>query len=145
MALGARAVVFCFLIIVGWLPLVAQSSSYHLEFDDSTPGHQRVFLVNDSEKPIEAFAGSQQCQRPDGRGGSGIHSSQDVLDSFGRGPTSDMRAADASGPPRSGVIETGAQWFTHIAVFPENGDCRNQITAVLFSDGSFGGMRRCEL
>jgi hypothetical protein len=136
--LGARAVAFWFSIIVGWLPLVAQSSSYHLEFDDIIPGDKSGCLVNDSEKPIEAFAASQRCQRPDGRSGGGTHGSRDILDS-GRGPTSDMLSADASGPPLSGVIETGARWRTGISVIPENGDCQTQVNAVLFSDGSFEG------
>jgi hypothetical protein len=50
-----------------------------------------------------------------------------------------MQAAVGSGPPRSGVLETGARWRTGISIFPENGDCQTQVTAVLFSDGSFEG------
>jgi hypothetical protein len=36
-SLRARAILFCLRVILGWLPLAAQSSSYHLEFDDRTP------------------------------------------------------------------------------------------------------------
>jgi hypothetical protein len=90
-SLGARAVVFCFPVILGWLPLVAQSSSYHLEFDDDKLG-QRVILVNDSEKPMEAFAASQRCQRA--RGGSGADGSKDILFYPSEGGGSDMQAAD---------------------------------------------------
>ena len=137
-SLGARAVVFCFSVIFGWLPLAAQSFSYHLEFDDRILGSQQVILVNDSEKSIEAFGASQRCHKA--RGGSGNDSTRDVLDNPSiNGVSSDMQAAVGSGPPRSGVLETGARWRTAIAIFPENGDCQNQITAVFFSDGSFEG------
>jgi hypothetical protein len=45
--------VFCLPVILGSLPVAAQSSSYHLEFEDYA-GSKQVILVNDSEKPIEA-------------------------------------------------------------------------------------------
>jgi hypothetical protein len=66
-SLGVRAVVLCFSVILlsltlGCLPLAAQSSSYHLETDDRISGWQQVVLVNDSEKPIEAYAAYQHCQ-----------------------------------------------------------------------------------
>ena len=138
-SLGARAVVFCFPIITGWLPLAAQSSSYHLEFDDRVPGHQDVILVNDSEKLIEAYGASQRCRRSNGRNGSGADVSQDILDDPHRGVRSDMHAAVGSSPSRSGVLETGGRWDAHIAVFAENGACDTQVTGVLFSDGSFDG------
>jgi hypothetical protein len=135
-SLGARAVVFCFPVILGWLPLVAQSSSYHLEFDDDKLG-QRVILVNDSEKPMEAFAASQRCQRAGG--GSGADGSKDILFYPSEGGGSDMQAADRSRPPRSGGLDTGARRKTFLVMMSERGDCQNRITAVLFSDGSFEG------
>ncbi len=134
-SLGARAVVFCFPIVLGWLPLAAQSSSYHLEFDDPKSGPQEVVLVNDSEKPIEAFVASQRCQRA--HGGSRAEGSEDTL--FFSGLRDDIRAADRSGPPPSGLLDPGARWRTFLVMMPERGDCQNQITAVLFSDGSFEG------
>ena len=136
-SLMAPVLMLCFPIIVGWLPSVAQSSSYHLEFADSRSGHQSVFLVNDSDKPIEAFAASQRCQKANG--GSGTDGSRDILFYPSKGAGSDMQAADRSGPPRSGVLDTGERWRTFLAMMLEKGDCRNRITAVLFSDGSFEG------
>jgi hypothetical protein len=133
-SLGVRAVVFCFPVILGWLPVAAQSFSYHLEFEDNA-GSKQVILVNDSEKPIEAFAASQRCQKAHGWSGSdGI---RDIL--FYPSTDIDMQAADRSGPPRSGVLDTGARWSTLLAMMPERGDCQNRITAVFFSDGSFEG------
>jgi hypothetical protein len=130
-SLRERAVVFCFPVILGWLPVAAQSSSYHLEFEDYA-GSKQVILVNDSEKPIEAFAASQRCQ-----GGSGAGGVRDIL--FYPSKDIDMQAADRSGPPRSGVLDTGARWSTLLVMMPERGDCQNRITAVFFSDGSFEG------
>lgn len=130
----ARAILFCFTVILGWLPLAAQSSNYHLEYTDHATGRDAI-LVNDSEKPIEAFAISQRCYKP--RGGSGAKTSRDILESFG-GVSSDIRTADGS-PARRGVLETGWRWGTSMEVSPEKGDCREQIVAVLFSDGSFEG------
>jgi hypothetical protein len=137
-SLAARVAVFCFLLVLGWLPLAAQSSSYHLEFDDLAPGHQDVFVVNDSEKSIEAFAASQRCWRSDGRVGGGGYASRDILDFSFNGVPSDMRAADG-GLARRAVLETGERWRTGLTIFAENGNCQAQINAVLFSDGSFDG------
>jgi hypothetical protein len=102
-----------------------------LEFEDNA-GSKQVILVNDSEKPIEAFAASQRCQ--DGSASGGV---RDIL--FYPSKDIDMQAADRSGPPRSGVLDTGARWSTLLVMFPERGDCQNRITAVFFSDGSFEG------
>jgi hypothetical protein len=133
-SLGVRAVVFCFPVILGWLPVAAQSASYHLEFEDNA-GSKQVILVNDSERPIEAFAASQLCQGATGVSGSG--GIRDIL--FYPSKDIDMQAADRSGPPRSGVLDKGARWSTLLAMMPERGDCQNRITAVFFSDGSFEG------
>ena len=131
--LGARAILFCVPVILGGLPLAAQSSSYHLEFDDRTPS--RAALVNDSAKSIEAFVALQRCQKPGSY--SGFDNSRDILD-IPRGVGSEILAADGH-PARSGVLETGGRWQTNLAIFPENGDCRNHVSGVLFSDGSFEG------
>ncbi len=132
-SLGVRAVVFCFPVILGLLPVAAQSSSYHLEFEDNA-GSKQVILVNDSEKPIEAFVASQRCQKATGGNGS----VRDIL-FYPSKDIDDMQAADRSGPPRSGVVDTGARWSTFLVMLPERGDCQNRITAVFFSDGSFEG------
>jgi hypothetical protein len=63
---------------------------------------------------------------------------RDILD-IPKGVGSDMQAAVGKGPSRSGLLETGGRWRTSMAISPENGDCRTQINAVLFSDGSSGG------
>jgi hypothetical protein len=135
-SLGVRAVVFGLPVILGSLPVAAQSSSYHLEFEDNA-GSKQVILVNDSQKPIEAFAASQRCQKDNGWSGAG--GSGDILFYPSNGDGGDMQAADGSGSPRSGVLDTGARWSTQLAMMPERGDCQNRITAVFFSDGSFEG------
>jgi hypothetical protein len=115
--------------------LAAQSSSYHLEFDDRILRlpHQLLTLVNDSEKPIEAFESSQRCHK--GRFYSGNDDSFDILDHL----QGDIQATDGSVPPRSRVLETGERWRTVVAFSPENRACHIQVKAVLFSDGSFDG------
>jgi hypothetical protein len=136
-SLRARAIVFCFPVILGWFPLAAQSSSYHLEFDDRIPGHQPVILVNDSEKSIEAYGASQLCFKA--KVYTGVpNESRDVLDNPFNGAASGVRAPDGRGPARGGVLETGARWRTNMATRPD-WDCRTQVNAVLFSDGSFEG------
>ena len=137
--LQARAVLFCFLFIMGWMPLVAQSSSYHLELDDPTAGPQQVIFVSDSEKSVDAFAVSQQCPREPNGTRTSAYGNHDILDSpFLRGVSSDMRCADgrlARGP----VLETGECWRTALFVSPQKRDCQNEVTAIIFSDGSFEG------
>jgi len=130
-SLRTRALVICFPIIVGWLPLASRSSSYHLEFDDRIPGYEEVTLVNDSEKSIEAYEVSQACQRSNGGIGN------DFLD-YILGGSSNIRAADGS-IAHNGVLEPGGRWRIGKFTLPVNGDCQNQVIAVLFSDGSFEG------
>ena len=143
---GPRAAVFRFPItlvsiavfstVIACQPSAAQSSSYHLEFD----GHaisQQAFLVNDSEKLIEAYGASQLCFKP--RTYSGFpDDSRDILDSPGGFGWGVILAADGS-PSRSGILEPGGRWRTHMVIIPEKEDCQTQINAVLFSDGSFEG------
>jgi hypothetical protein len=55
------------MLVVSWsLPLVAQSSNYHMEFVDIAPGITQIVLVNDSSQPIEAFHVLEQCDAGDG-------------------------------------------------------------------------------
>jgi len=137
--LRARAVLFCFPFIVGWLPLAAQSSSYHLELDDPTAGPQQVIFVSDSEKSVDAFAASQQCPRDPNGTRSATYANHDILGSpFLTGVSSDKRCADgrlARGP----VLKTGECWETALFVSPQKRDCQNEVTAIIFSDGSFEG------
>jgi hypothetical protein len=131
------------LAMLGSLPLAAQSPSYHLETDDRMSGWQQVILVNDSEKPIEAYAAYQQCQaqpKPHSTylGGSTLASEDILSDPHLNGISVHLRAADGS-LARHGVLEKGDRWMTFLVVTPEKGDCQNKITAVLFSDGSFEG------
>jgi hypothetical protein len=127
-----------YVIVRGTCDCAAQSSSYHLESDDSMPGRQQAILVNDSQKSIEAYGASQLCFKP--KQYTGLpNDSQDILDSPSKGATmSSLRAADGNGPPRSGVLDPGARWRTNMVTLPE-WDCRTQVNAVLFSDGSFEG------
>lgn len=131
----ARTLVFCFPALLGCLPLAAQSSSYHLETDGKV---QRLVLVNDSEKSIEAYEASQLCFKP--RVYSGMpDASRDILNTPWGAGWGEIRAADGRWPVRSGVLEPGGRWYTEMASIPEKGDCRTEIHAVLFSDGSFEG------
>ncbi len=136
--LWARVVLFCFPFILGRLPLSAQSSSYHLESDDRTPNEQLI-LVNDSAKSIDAFAASQSCPREANGTSTAGYASHDILGSpFLSGVSSDMRCADgrlASG----GALKTGECWRTSLFTSQQKRVCENELTAVIFSDGSFEG------
>jgi hypothetical protein len=145
----ARGGVFCSMAILfstGWLPLIAQSSDYHLEFADRVNGPARVILVNDSEKSIEAYYPFQRC-----KSGATYYGGQDVLDV--PGVDNSLHGAGGSGP-RS-VLEPGGRWETVISpsagstssVSTSSGStsgdgaerCEPRIDAIIFADGSFDG------
>ena len=148
-----RKVALCVLLTPGWIPLVGQTHDYHVlqetppcaesttnepQTEDSDHGdplsrppsrkHRkcpstRLYLVNDSDKSIEAFAASEWC----------IHGTvAQLVDILIDGP-------NGMEPDGEGVLpsslEPGARWLM-FGVVPE---CDQKIEAVLFTDGSFEG------
>jgi hypothetical protein len=135
--LAIRGAVFCLAVTPGWLPLAAQSSSYHTQLSNDTNGRSRIILVNDSDKPIEAYHASQRCQA------GGVYSSEDVLDHPGV-TSGSIHGPDGERAPRSGFVERGGRWdtFMSITTNPSNNSaekCDTRIEAVLFADGSYEG------
>jgi hypothetical protein len=130
-----RGIALCLPAILGWLPLTAQTSSYHLVSDDRATGSSKVTLVNDSEKAIDAYGAFQRCRSRRKIGASNwSYDSKDILQGF-----INVHGARGGRPPRTGMIEPGGRWDTSLFVSPPNGVCDSQIGAVLFTDGSFEG------
>ena len=119
---AVRQVALCFPLILGSLPLAAQSSSYYLEFES-----QSLVLVNDSEKVIEAYSVRQPCAR----------GAQLVTVILGSAHQSTQHRSLGG----SGVIEPGERrnlgggWIYR----PDDHSCDALLEAVIFTDGSFGG------
>jgi hypothetical protein len=108
-----RQLALCIPLIVGYLPLAAQSSSYHLEFES-----QGLVLVNDSEKVIEAYMVREAC------------------DKFA-GFTARILYVGTHGG-RSAVIKSGERRNLGISR-PDDQSCDQLVDAVIFADGSFEG------
>jgi hypothetical protein len=114
-----RQVAFRIPLLLGCLPLAAQSTRPHLEFEPKGSLFQLV-LVNDSEKAIEAFSVRQTC------------------DKWGQ-----FTAAILYNGLRgtSGVIESGDHRVLGGGWKLPSGDlaCDAQLEAIFFADGSFEG------
>jgi hypothetical protein len=114
-----RQVGFCIPLIMGCLPLAAQSARPRLEFEPQGSFFQLV-LVNDSEKAIEAFSVRQTCDK------SGEFTAAILYDGL-RGT--------------SGIIQSGEHRGLGGGWKSPSGDlaCDAQLEAVFFADGSFEG------
>jgi len=114
-----RQVGFCIPLIMGCLPLAAQSARPHLEFEPHGSSFQLV-LVNDSERAIEAFSVRQTCAK------SGEFTAAILYNGL-RGTT--------------GIIESGEHRGVGGGWKSPSGDlaCDAQLEAVFFADGSFEG------
>ena len=128
-AFALRHVAFCIPLIMGHLPMAAQNSSYHVEFEpQGSRSFSHLVLVNDSNKSIEAYSVLQTCGRY----------AQFDPNILGQGYQS-SRFVPLRG--ESGVIKPGERRTLRGGWSYRPGDrsCDAQVEAVLFTDGSFEG------
>ena len=122
-AFAPRHLAFCILLTLGCLPLAAQSSSYHVEFEpEESRFLSHLALVNDSAKSIEAYSVIQTCGRY-------AQFAATILDN---GQTSFGDNA-VIGPGERRTLRGG--WIFN----PDVPSCDAQVEAVFFTDGSFEG------
>jgi hypothetical protein len=116
-------------------PLPAQGSGYHVELSDERSGHREIILVNDSDKPIEAFHLVNRCA-------SGGSSAQ--MDTLGS-PYAVLSIDEPDGRrTHRAAVEPGERWDTQsgtATLATKNGiqECDTEVDAVLFGDGSHAG------
>jgi hypothetical protein len=118
-------------LLLGALPAAAQL--YHLGSDELPNGMLRLYLVNDSDKPIEAFRWVDHCLLGDGKttsaaGGGG--------DSLIYPPESTLIQTYDGRKSPTGRLERDGKWM--IGAENDSG-CESKIVAVIFSDGSHDG------
>ena len=110
------------------LPIFAQNPAYHLEFSDRTSGW--VILVNDSQKPIEAFTVKATC------GALSATPAYDALEFSGGG---------ISHPAVKGLqpslIQPGQRFFALVNLAPQPSGCawQGQVAGVIYADGTYDG------
>jgi hypothetical protein len=120
-----------FAILLGGVPAAAQL--YHIGSDELPTGMLRLYLVNDSDKPIEAFRWVDHCTLADGKstsasGGGG--------DSLLYPPDSTLIQTYDGRKSPTGRLERDGKWV--IGAESDSG-CDSKIVAVIFSDGSHDG------
>jgi hypothetical protein len=71
------AIAGAFALLLSALPAAAQL--YHLGSDELPNGVLRLYLVNDSDKPIEAFRSDEHCTLADGKSTSASRGGGDSL------------------------------------------------------------------
>jgi len=137
MSAGSIRLVFCLTIFCGSAPLLAQNRGYHLELSDRTSGW--VILVNDSEKPIEAFYFSGQCNDVNARGGAGTYFTYDALQSSGT--VSGHPGLDGKSLSQRDVAAPKGRYVSMTKLAPQQSGCewKGDISAVIYSDGSYEG------
>jgi hypothetical protein len=110
------------------LPVFAQNPSYHLQFSDGTSGW--VILVNDSQKPIEAFTVKAAC---------GTLSSTPTYDAleFSGGGTSHPAVKGL----QPSIIQPGQRFFALVNLAPQPSGCawQGQVAGVIYADGTYDG------
>jgi hypothetical protein len=110
------------------LPAFSQNPAYHLEFSDRTSGW--VILVNDSQKPIEAFTAKATC------GATSTTPTYDALD---------FSAGGSSHPAIKGlqpaIIQPGQRFYALVNLAPQPSGCawQGQIEGVIYADGTYDG------
>ena len=122
------------LVVSSGLPLIAQSSNYHMELVDVGPGITNTVLVNDSSQPIEAFHVLEKCDAGDGWW------DRDVLSGPGApgGTSSDIHGAHGRFSRTIGV-EPGGRWDGQHLGKDKGRECQERADAVIFADGSYEG------
>jgi hypothetical protein len=110
------------------LPVLAQNPAYHLEFSDRTNGW--VILVNDSQKPIEAFTVKATC------GAISATPTYDALE-FGGGGTSHPAVKGL----QPSLIQPGQRFFAPVNLAPQPSGCvwQGQVAGVIYADGTYDG------
>jgi hypothetical protein len=126
-----RSTAFSFLMLLAWLPLVAQTSSYHTTLSNDASGAPQIILVNDSNTPIEAFHILQQCQS------GGSWSSRDALD--GPGMTASAIQGANGGQSQTLGVQPNGTWNAGFKTQIGANVCGVVIDALFFADGSYQG------
>jgi hypothetical protein len=110
------------------LPAFAQNPAYHLEFSDHTSGW--VILVNDSQKPIEAFTVKATC------GATTATPTYDALE-FSGGGTSHPAIKGL----QPSLIQPGQRFFALVNLAPQPSGCswRGDVAGVIYADGTYDG------
>jgi hypothetical protein len=110
------------------VPVFAQNPAYHVEFSDRTSGW--VILVNDSQKPIEAFTVKARC------GAISATPTYDALE-FGGGGTSHPAVKGL----QPAVIQPGQRFFAEVNLAPQPSGCawQGQVAGVIYADGTYDG------
>jgi hypothetical protein len=110
------------------LPVFAQTPAYHLEFSNGTSGW--VILVNDSQKPIEAFSAKATC------GATTTTPTYDALE-FSGGGTSHPAIKGL----QPSVIQPGQRFFALVNLAPQPSGCawQGKVAGVIYADGTYDG------
>jgi len=110
------------------LPAFAQNPGYHLEFSDHTSGW--VILVNDSQKPIEAFTAKATC------GATTTTPTYDALE-FSGGGTSHPAVKGL----QPALIQPGQRFFALVNLAPQPSGCiwQGKVEGVIYADGTYDG------
>jgi hypothetical protein len=118
-------------LLLGSLPAAAQL--YHLGSDELPNGMLQWYLVNDSDKPIEAFRAEDHCIAPDGKSHSAGLAGGDSLLSP---PDSSLIQTYGGKTSPSGRLERDGKWMIGSG---DTNTCETKITAVVYSDGTHDG------
>ena len=110
------------------LPVFAQTPAYHLELSDGTSGW--VILVNDSQKPIEAFTATATC------GAMTTTPTYDALE-FSGGGTSHPAVKGL----QPSLIQPGQRFFALVNLAPQPSGCawKGHVAGVIYADGTYDG------
>jgi hypothetical protein len=130
------------LLCLAALPLFAQDRGYHVELSDGPKlGNGTlllVTLVNDSQKPIEAYDAQAKCWvGDDSRAGSGAN--YDALTIAGDSVSNPYDSGSLSARHNT-VLRPGGRMVTQLGLISEPGcEWKPDVEAVLYADGTYGG------
>lgn len=137
--------VLCQVTLLGWTGLKGQSRSYHVELSESSiksdSGNKvsNVVVVNDSDKPIEAFHLTKRCETVSGGNRVEGGARHDTL--FGPGTQEGFYGPDGKMKMQSSVVQPRGRFVSGTTIFsgPETQECDAQVDAAIFADGSYEG------
>jgi len=126
--LSLRFASFCVFLSLYSLASFAQNPGYHLEFSDGSSGW--VIVVNDSQKPIEAFSVKATC------GAMSSTPAYDALEFGGGG-----RPHPAVKGSQPSLIQPGQRFFVLVNLAPQPSGCvwQGQVQGVIYADGTYDG------